>query len=93
MTAGASETRAVASRVAKILRDRGRNDEALAILSACAAAFANDQEGQALLAEALRIDQNSTLARMAFERMEGVKGNHAELDSVIGKYKIGRAHV
>jgi hypothetical protein len=88
MTAGASETRAVASRVAKILRDRGRNDEALAILSACAAAFANDQEGQALLAEALRIDQNSTLARMAFERMEGVKGNHAELDGVIGKYSF-----
>ncbi len=88
MTAGASETRAVASRVAKILRDRGRNDEALAILSACAAAFGNDQEGQALLAEALRIDQNSTLARMAFERMEGVKGNHAELDGVIGKWSF-----
>jgi len=88
MTAGASETRAVASRVAKILRDRGRNEEALAILSACAAAFTNDQEGQALLAEALRIDQNSTLARMAFERMEGVKGDHSQLDGVIGKYSF-----
>ncbi len=90
MAKGASETRTVASRVAQILRDRGRNDEALAILTACAAGFANDQEGQALLAEALRIDPNSGLARMAFERMEGVKPSgdpaHAELDGYIAKY-------
>jgi hypothetical protein len=86
--AGASETRAVAARVAKILRERGRNDEAIAILCACAAAFGNDAEGQSLLAEALRIDQNSPLARMAFERMEGVVGQHAPLDQAIAAYPI-----
>ncbi len=50
MSPGASDTRAIASRVAKILRERGRNDEAIAILSSSAAAFGNDAEGQALLA-------------------------------------------
>lgn len=76
----------MAARVAKILRERGRNDEAIAILCACAAAFANDAEGQGLLAEALRYDQNSPLARMAFERMEGVAGDHAPLDQAIATY-------
>lgn len=87
MAVGASETRAVASRVAKVLRERGRNEEAVAILSSSAAAFANDAEGQALLAEALRIDPNSSIARMAFERMEGVTGkNHVELETAITTY-------
>lgn len=86
MAGGASETRAIAARVAKILRERGRNEEAVAILTACAAAFANDAEGQGLLAEALRFDPNSALARMAFERMEGIAGNHAELDAAIARY-------
>jgi pSer/pThr/pTyr-binding forkhead associated (FHA) protein len=86
--AGASETRAVAARVATILRQRERNDEAIAILCACAAAFENDAEGQSLLAEALRIDQNSPLARMAFERMEGVVGKHGPLDAAIATYKF-----
>ncbi len=88
MPGGASETRAVAGRVAKALREKGRNDEALAVLSASAAAFGNDPEGQALLAEAFRIDQNSALARMAFERMEGVKADHTDLDAAIAQYSL-----
>ena len=55
-------------------------------------AFGNDAEGQALLAEALRIDPNSALAKMAFERMEGVSppGDpaHAPLDQAIAKYNF-----
>jgi pSer/pThr/pTyr-binding forkhead associated (FHA) protein len=86
MSVSASETRAVAARVAKALREKGRNDEAIAVLSANAAAYGNDAEGQSLLAEALRIDQNSPLARMAFERMEGVAGTHADLDRAIALY-------
>ncbi len=86
MPGGASETRAIALRVAKILRERGRNDEAIAILCAGAAAFDNDDEGQALLAEVLRFDPNAPLAKMAFERMEGVRGQHAELDAAIARY-------
>ena len=86
MPGGASETRAAALRVAKILRDRGRNEEAVAILCAGAAAFGNDNEGQALLAEVLRFDPNAPLAKMAFERMEGVSGSHADLDAVIARY-------
>jgi hypothetical protein len=88
MSGGPSETRAVAGRVAKALREKGRNDEAIAVLSAGAAAFGNDPEGQALLAEAFRIDQNSPLARMAFERMEGVQGHHGELDDAILRYSF-----
>mgnify|MGYP000970495017 CR=1 FL=1 len=88
MPGGASETRAAALRVAKILRDRGRNEEAVAILCAGAAAFANDDEGQALLAEVLRFDPNAALAKMAFERMEGVSGNHGELDAAIARYPL-----
>jgi hypothetical protein len=86
MGMSSSETRAVAQRVAGILRDRGRAAEAVAILSAYAAAYENDEKGQALLAEALNIEPNSTLARMAFERMEGVKGDHAALDAAIRQY-------
>lgn len=86
MSSGASDTRAIASRVAKILRERGRNDEAIAILSSSAAAFGNDAEGQALLAEALRIDGNSPLAKMAFEQMEGVKLDQPELLEAIARY-------
>src|SRR5262245_53716539 len=86
MSGGASETRAAALRVAKILRERGRSDEAVAILCAGAAALSNDAEGQGLLAEVLRFEPNSQLAKMAFERMEGVAGTHAELDAVIGRY-------
>ncbi len=36
----------------------------------------NDQEGQTLLAEALRIDPSAALAKSAFERMEGIAGDH-----------------
>jgi pSer/pThr/pTyr-binding forkhead associated (FHA) protein len=86
MSVSAPETRAVAARVAKALREKGRTDEAIAVLSACAASGANDAEGQSLLAEALRIDQNSALARMAFERMEGVSGQHAPLEEAIARY-------
>ena len=86
MAGSASETRAIAARVGKVLRERGRNEEAVAIFAACAAAFGNDAEGQGLLAEALRIEPNSTLARMAFERMEGIRGDHTALDAAIQRY-------
>ncbi|HTJ84917.1 MAG TPA: FHA domain-containing protein [Polyangiaceae bacterium] len=76
----------MASRVAGLLRDRGRAPEAVAILSAFAAAYGNDAAGQALLAAALRIAPSSPLARMAFERMEGVQGDHAALNGAIERY-------
>jgi len=86
MSSSGSETRAIAARVAKALRDKGRNDEAIAVLASTAASGENDAEGQTLLAEALRIDQNSPLARAAFERMEGVSGNHSDLEKAIAQY-------
>lgn len=82
----ASNERALAQRVAKILVEKSRGDEAVAILSAWAASGPNDQEGQLLLAEALRIDPGSRLAKMAFERMEGLSGEHADLDLAIKRY-------
>jgi hypothetical protein len=85
MTQTISETRAAAMRVAKWLNDRGRPDESVAVLTAWAAAI-NDQEGQALLAEALRIDPSSPLAQMTFERMEGIPGDHSALDQAVAYY-------
>jgi len=81
-----AETRAAASRVAKWLVDKGRPDEAVSILSAWAAAGPNDSEGQQLLAEALRVDPSARVAQQAFERMEGVPGDHTDLDAAIAHY-------
>ncbi len=81
-----AETRNAALRVSKWLVDRGQPDEAVALLSAWAANGPNDGEGQQLLAEALRVDPGARIAQMAFERMEGVAGDHAELDNALGRY-------
>jgi len=79
MNESISSTRAVASRVAKWLVERGRPDDAVAVLSTWAANGPNDAEGQALLAEALRIDATAVVAQQAFEHMEGVRGEHTAL--------------
>jgi pSer/pThr/pTyr-binding forkhead associated (FHA) protein len=78
--------RASAARAAKGLLDKGRPKDAVALLAAWAANGANDVEGQSLLAEALRIDPGSRLAKLAFERMEGIKGEHAELEAAIAEW-------
>src|SRR5271166_3453130 len=83
MSSGSEKQRAVASRVAKGLLDRGQPAEAVAVLAAWAVSGPNDAEGQGLLAEALRIDPASRLAQLAFERMEGIFGDHALLDQAI----------
>lgn len=88
MTTGASGSRALALRVAKALRDKGRNDEAVLVLCAWAVADADDAGGQELLAEALRLDPNSPVAKMAFERMEGIRGDHAALDEASARYSV-----
>jgi pSer/pThr/pTyr-binding forkhead associated (FHA) protein len=80
--------RAAASRVAKSLLDKGRADEAVAMLTAWAANGPNDVEGQNLLAEALRIDPAARIAQLAFERMEGIAGDHGALDEAIGHWTI-----
>jgi hypothetical protein len=81
-----SDLRASAAGVAKWLVDRSRPDDAVVLLSAWAAAGPNDAEGQQLLADALRIDPSARVAQMAFERMEGVEGEHSELDAAIGRF-------
>jgi hypothetical protein len=75
-----------AARVAKWLLDKKRPDDAVAVLTVWAATGQNDPQGQGLLAEALRIDPSSRLAKAAFERMEGVAGDHAALDEAIAKW-------
>jgi hypothetical protein len=74
-----------AARVAHWLVDKGRPDEAVGLLAAWAATV-NDSEGQHLLAEALRIDPGAKIAQMAFERMEGVVGEHSALDQAIAHF-------
>jgi pSer/pThr/pTyr-binding forkhead associated (FHA) protein len=78
--------RAAAARVAKWLVEKGRTEDAVAALSAWATKGPNDNEGQQLLAEALRIEPRSETARMAFERMEGISGYHAPLDEAITRW-------
>jgi pSer/pThr/pTyr-binding forkhead associated (FHA) protein len=86
MTLDVSTSRATAGRVAKWLVDKERPDEAVHILCAWAAAGPNDTEGQELLAEALRIDPSARVAQMAFERMEGIEGDHQELAALVERY-------
>ncbi|MDP9035891.1 MAG: FHA domain-containing protein [Myxococcota bacterium] len=81
-----AKTRALAARIARWLVDKGRTEEAVSVLAAWAAVGANDTEGQELLAEALRIDPSSRLAKLSFERMEGVSGDHALLDEAIARW-------
>ena len=83
-----SNSREAATRVAKWLVEKGRPDEAVILLSAWAASGPNDKEGQQLLAEALRVDPSARVAQMAFERMEGMTGEHADLDAAIARYDV-----
>ena len=69
-----------AKRVASWLVERSRPDEAVLLLSCWAVQGPNDEQGQNLLAEALRIDPSSKVAQQAFERMEGLTGTHDALD-------------
>ncbi|HWZ92140.1 MAG TPA: FHA domain-containing protein [Polyangiaceae bacterium] len=78
--------RTQAARVATWLVEKGRPDEAVALLSAWAANGPNDAEGQQLLAEALRIDPGARLCQLAFERMESVEGDHADLGAAVARY-------
>jgi hypothetical protein len=80
-----TQQREAAARVARWLVDKGRPDDAVALLAVWAATV-NDSEGQHLLAEALRIDPGAKIAQMAFERMEGVGGDHGALDQAIVAY-------
>jgi hypothetical protein len=76
-------------RVARTLRDKGRPAEAVLVLSAWAAAGPNDAEGQALLAEALRLEPQSAVAKQAFERMEGISASdQTELEQAIARYSM-----
>jgi hypothetical protein len=77
--ASITSQRASAARVAKWLVDKGRPDDAVAVLAVWASSGPNDGEGQGLLAEALRIDPAARVAQQAFEHMEGVEGDHPEL--------------
>jgi FHA domain-containing protein len=80
-----TQQREAAARIAQWLVDKGRPDEAVGLLAAWAATV-NDSEGQHLLAEALRIDPGAKIAQMAFERMEGVVGDHTVLEQAIAKF-------
>ncbi|HWL89274.1 MAG TPA: FHA domain-containing protein [Polyangiaceae bacterium] len=81
-----SSGRTSASKVAKWLVDRARVEDAIMLLCAYATNGPNDAEGQQLLAEALRLDPASPVARQAFERMEGIVGNHTLLDQAITRF-------
>lgn len=89
MESTAINGRARAAKVAAWLVRKQRSHEAVELLSAWAARGGNDSEGQKLLADALRIDQGNALAKMAFERMQGIEGDHWLLDEVMSRYDDG----
>ncbi len=86
MSEAVSVSRQRAARVAQWLVGKARPDEAVLILCAWAARGPNDNEGQELLADALRIDPSSKEAQMAFERMEGIDGDHGPLEQAIVQF-------
>jgi hypothetical protein len=86
MTGSVSALRESAGRVARWLVEKGRPDDAVALLAAWAVAGPNDSEGQHLLAEALRIDPSARVAQEAFERMEEIPGDHAVLGEALGRF-------
>jgi pSer/pThr/pTyr-binding forkhead associated (FHA) protein len=83
-------TRQDALTAAKWLVGKGRTDEAVGLLAAWAVQGPNDSGAQELMAEALRINPGSPLSRMAFERMEGVPGDHRLLDEAVTKYNASQ---
>src|SRR5260221_8629349 len=78
--------RELAHKVASLLVEKSRGEDAVAVLAAWAASGPNDGAGQQLLAEALRLDPGSALAKMAFQRMEGVPGDQVLLDQAIATF-------
>ena len=86
MSGKLSQLRARAKQVGAWLVEQERPDEAVHLLIAWAAQGPNDNQGQELLAEALRVDPSSSEAQMAFERMEGIEGAHAGLDALCEQY-------
>jgi hypothetical protein len=86
MNTSATSVRERVAKVAAWLIRRQRGREAVDLLSAWAARGPNDAEGQKLLADALRVEQAAPIAKMAFERMQGIDGAHALLDEAIVRY-------
>jgi len=82
-------SREKAGKVAAWLVEKGRPDEAVSLLAAWAATGPSDSAGQSLLAEALRIDPSAPLAQAAFERMEGIVGDHTALESAMVTFGQG----
>lgn len=87
MTVDVSTARATALRVAKWLVEKERPDEAVRLLCAWAVQGPNDAHGQELLADALRVDPSARIAQMAFERMQGIPGEHVELDIAVAQFQ------
>ncbi len=86
MSTAAAVPRDVALKLANWLAGKERRAEAVELLCVGAVSGANDEEGQKLLGEALRLTPDSPIAKAAFARMEGLAGEHPELDAVIVKY-------
>jgi len=86
MESTAINGRARAAKVAAWLVRKQRSREAVELLAAWAARGGNDSESQKLLGDAFRIDQGAPIAKMAFERMQGIDGDHALLQEAIARF-------
>ncbi len=83
-----AESREKAGKVAAWLIQKNRPDEAVGLLAAWAASGENDSAGQSLLAEALRVDPSAKVAQQAFERMEGIDGEHLDLKEATSDFGL-----
>jgi hypothetical protein len=84
----AAVQREVCKKVAQWLVARDRRQEAVSILCVGAVSGANDTEGQELLAEALRLQPDSPIAKGAFARMQGVPGDDTALAAALAQFDV-----
>lgn len=80
--------REVALKISKWLLARERRDEALSVLCVAAVTGPNDEAGQALMAEAMKIQPDAGIVKAAMERMNAAQPtvDPAVLDAAVAKF-------
>ena len=86
MVSSADDARHLALNVARTLVERGREEDAVSLLSAWAAVGPDDAIAQSLLVEARRLNPHAKIAELAFERLAGLSARNKLLDAAIARF-------
>ena len=89
MVSSADDARHLALNVARTLVERGREEDAVSLLSAWAAVGPDDAIAQSLLVEARRLNPHAKIAELAFERLAGLSARNKLLDAAIASGALG----